>query len=804
MMGSAMPDPATVMPDPATVMPDPATVMPDPATVMPDHATAPLSTSDEAASIAEDGRIGIHRPKTTAAGLTGVAVALRHALGEMGVRRTARTLSRLNQADGFDCPGCAWPEPHDRSRAEFCENGAKAVAEEATTKRIGAEFFRTHTVAELAEQTDFWLGKRGRITEPMVLRAGSANYEPISWDAAFSLIADELRALPSPDAAAFYTSGRTSNEAAFAYQLFVRRFGTNNLPDCSNMCHESSGVALSETIGIGKGSVTLEDIHAADLIFVVGQNPGTNHPRMLSALEEAKQHGARIIAVNPLPEAGLLAFRNPQSAIGLVKGAALADRHLAIRVNGDLALFQALGRLLIEAEDAAPGTVLDHAFIDAHCDGFEALVDHLRALDWADVLEATGLTRAEIEAVAADVIASKRVIVCWAMGLTQHKNSVATIREVVNFLLLRGNIGRSGAGVCPVRGHSNVQGDRTMGIYEKPTEAFLAALDRSFAITSPRHHGVDVVEAVKGMRDGSVQVLFALGGNFASATPDTEATFAAMRTCRLTVHVSTKLNRAHVVTGRQALILPCLGRTERDRTGGREQIVTVEDSMSVVHTSRGSLPPASPDLLSEVDIVCRLARAVLPADHVPWEAMARDYDVIRSHIESVVPGFQDFNDRVRRPGGFTLPHPPRDERRFTTATGRARFTTNPLEILKVPAGHLLLQTVRSHDQYNTTIYGLDDRYRGVKNGRRVVFAHRDDLKALGFADGDVVDVVGLAADGVARRARKFRLIAYPIAVGTCAAYFPEANVLVPLDSVADRSGTPTSKSVIVRFEKSAD
>ena len=766
-----------------------------------DQPTAHDLPNADARSIREDSRLGTSKPKTTAAGLTAVTVALRHAVTEMGVRRSARTLLKLNQADGFDCPGCAWPEPHDRSRAEFCENGAKAVAEEATTKRIGAEFFRTHTIAELNEQTDYWLGKQGRLTEPMVLRAGADRYEPITWDAAFTLIADELRALPSPDAAAFYTSGRTSNEAAFAYQLFVRRFGTNNLPDCSNMCHESSGIALGETIGIGKGSVSLEDIHAADLIFVVGQNPGTNHPRMLTALEQAKQHGAKIIAVNPLPEAGLLHFKNPQSPIGMIKSTALADRHLAIRVNGDLALFQALGSLLIAAEDSAPGTVLDHEFIAAHCDGFDALADHLRALDWSAVLEATGLARSEIEAVAADTMAAKRVIVCWAMGLTQHKNSVATIREIVNFLLLRGNIGRSGAGVCPVRGHSNVQGDRTMGIYEKPAETFLDALDNEFAITSPRHHGVDVVDAIKGMRDGSVQALFAMGGNFASATPDTDATFAAMRRLRLTVHVSTKLNRAHVVTGRKALILPCLGRTEVDRTGGREQIVTVEDSMSVVHTSRGGLSPASPHLLSEVDIVCRLARAVLPTDHINWEAMAADYDVIRAHIESVVPGFDDFNTRVRRPGGFTLPHPARDERRFTTATGKARFTTNPLEIVRVPDGHLLLQTVRSHDQYNTTIYGLDDRYRGVKNGRRVVFAHADDLGALGFADGDIVDFVGLAADGVARRAPQFRLIAYPIAKGTCAAYFPETNVLVPLDSVADQSGTPTSKSIIVRFER---
>ena len=762
-----------------------------------------MDDQDIRTAIAEDHGLDIGAPKTTAAGVTAVAVALRHAVSHMGVRRSARTLLKLNQPDGFDCPGCAWPEPHHTNRAEFCENGAKAVAEEATTARVGPAFFSAHTVSYLQQQTDHWLGRQGRLTHPMVLRPGASNYEPIGWDGAFTLIAEELSALPTPDAAAFYTSGRTSNEAAFAYQLMVRRFGTNNLPDCSNMCHESSGVALTDTIGVGKGTVTLDDIHAADLLFVVGQNPGTNHPRMLSALEAAKRNGARIIAVNPMPEAGLLAFRNPQTAKGMAKGVALADRHLSIRVNGDLALFQALGHLLIAAEDRAPGTVLDHAFISEHCDGFTEMADHLRAVDWNDVLEATGLTRSEIEAVAADTMASKRVIVCWAMGLTQHRNSVATIREVVNFLLLRGNIGRTGAGVCPVRGHSNVQGDRTMGIYEKPTEAFLSALDAALGITAPRRHGDDVVETIKGMRDGRVRVLLALGGNFASATPDTAATFAALRNCALTVQVSTKLNRSHVITGRTALILPCLGRTEADRTGGREQVVTVEDSMSVVHVSRGNLGPASDQLLSEVDIVCRLAIALRPDDHIPWRSMSDDYDVIRAQIEQVVPGFDRFNVRVRRPGGFTLPSGPRDNRSFPTVTGKARFSVNRLDVLRLPHDCLLLQTVRSHDQYNTTIYGLDDRYRGVHGGRRVLFAHREDIARLGLADADIVDLVGVADDGVTRRAPRFRIVDYPISLGTCAAYFPETNVLVPLDSVAEESGTPTSKSIVIRLERSA-
>ncbi|MEU1785065.1 FdhF/YdeP family oxidoreductase [Streptomyces sparsogenes] len=751
-----------------------------------------------------EGALRVTAPKAWAAGIPAVAHALRMGYDQMGVRRTALTLLKVNQKDGFDCPGCAWPEGDHRSRAEFCENGAKAVAEEATIRRVTPQFFAEHPVGELAGRSDYWLGQQGRLTEPMYKPAGSRTYVPVTWETAFDIISRELKALRSPDEAAFYTSGRTSNEAAYLYQLLVRRFGTNNLPDCSNMCHESSGSALTETIGIGKGSVHLDDLHRAGLIFVVGQNPGTNHPRMLSALEKAKRRGARIVAVNPLPEAGLLRFRNPQNARGVAGGGTpLADRFLQIRLGGDLALFQALARLLLDAEDAEPGTVLDRDFITAHTDGFGAYAAHLRALDWDHVTEATGLPRDVIEATARDVVSARSIVVCWAMGLTQHKHSVPTIREVVNFLLLRGNIGRPGAGVCPVRGHSNVQGDRTMGIYEKPPAEFLDALRKEFGFAPPRHHGFDAVETIRAMGAGQVKVFFAMGGNFVSAAPDTAATERALRSCRLTVQVSTKLNRSHAVCGREALILPTLGRTERDLgPDGAARFVTVEDSMGSVHASRGGLPPASSHLLSEPAIVCRLARSLFgPGDDVPWAAFEADYDAVRDSIARVVPGFADFNTRVRRPGGFTLPHAPRDERRFPTRTGKANFTVNSIEVPRVPPGRLLLQTLRSHDQYNTTIYGLDDRYRGIHRGRRVVLVHPDDLAERGIADGGLVDLISEWPDGPERRAEAFRALAYDTPRGCCAAYFPEANVLVPLDSVADTSNTPTSKSVVVRLER---
>lgn len=738
-------------------------------------------------------------PQHAAAGLPAVAHSLRMAQQQMGVRRTALTLLKVNQKDGFDCPGCAWPEPEHRHKAEFCENGAKAVAEEATLRRVTPDFFAEHPVSDLARRSGYWLGQQGRLTQPMYLAEGADHYVPVPWERAFDIVAQELHALASPDEAVFYTSGRTSNEAAFLYQLFARRLGTNNLPDCSNMCHESSGSALTETIGVGKGSVLLEDLYRADLIIVAGQNPGTNHPRMLSALEKAKQQGARIVTVNPLPEAGLERFKNPQNARGLAgSGTALTDLFLQIRLGGDQALFRALNRLLVEAD------AVDRPFIDEHTHGYEEFAAAARTTDWDEVLRATGLERAEIDRLLAMVLDAKSVVVCWAMGLTQHKHAVPTIKEVVNFLLLRGNIGRPGAGVCPVRGHSNVQGDRTMGIFERPAPAFLDALEKEFGFAPPREHGLDVVRAIRALRDGTAKVFFAMGGNFVAASPDTAVTEAAMRNAALTVHVSTKLNRSHVITGSRALILPTLGRTEKDTQAGGDQFVTVEDSMGMVHASHGALRPASPHLLSETAIVCRLARAVFGDDTaVPWSALEADYDLVRDRISRVVPGFDDFNTKVRHPGGFTLPHAPRDSRTFPTATGKANFTTSPVEYPAVPEGRLLLQTLRSHDQYNTTIYGLDDRYRGIKGGRRVVMVNPADAEALGLPDGSYADLVGEWTDGTERRADGFRVVHYPTPRGCAAAYYPETNVLVPLDHTADTSNTPASKSVVVRLERTA-
>ncbi|GGN49919.1 formate dehydrogenase [Streptomyces kronopolitis] len=737
-------------------------------------------------------------PQHSAVGLPALTHALRIAQQQMGVRRSAQTLLRVNQPDGFDCPGCAWPEPGKTHTAEFCENGAKAVAEEATLRRVTPEFFAAHSVAGLADRSGYWLGQQGRLTHPMYLAEGAGHYTPVSWERAFDLIGEELTALDSPDEAVFYTSGRTSNEAAFLYQLFAREFGTNNLPDCSNMCHESSGSALTETLGIGKGSVLLEDLYQADLIIVAGQNPGTNHPRMLTALEKAKAGGAKIISINPLPEAGLERFKNPQTPRGLAGGGtALTDLFLQVRLGGDQALFRALNRLVLDTDGA-----LDADFIRDHTHGFEEFARAARAdSGWDETLTATGLTREEIERAGEMVLASQRTIVCWAMGLTQHKHSVPTIREVVNFLLLRGNIGRPGAGVCPVRGHSNVQGDRTMGIFERPAPAFLDALEKEFGFAPPREHGLDVVRAIRALRDGQAKVFFAMGGNFVSATPDTDATEAAMRRARLTVHVSTKLNRSHVITGARALILPTLGRSDRDVQRAGAQFVTVEDSMGMVHASRGRLEPASPQLLSEPAIVARLARRVLGADSAtPWEEFEQDYAAIRDRIARVVPGFEDFNTRVARPGGFALPHAPRDSRSFPTATGKANFTAAPVEYPTAPEGRLLLQTLRSHDQYNTTIYGLDDRYRGIKNGRRVVLVHPDDARERGLADGAYADLISEWTDGSERRADGFRVVHYPTARGCAAAYYPETNVLIPLDHTADTSNTPAAKSVVIRLE----
>ncbi|MCP9620287.1 FdhF/YdeP family oxidoreductase [Nocardia otitidiscaviarum] len=767
------------------------------------HRAAPKQDIDEA-------ELTVSPPKTQAAGVRAVSVALERAVEEMGVVRTARTLSRLNQRHGFDCPSCAWPDPTGTRRvAEFCENGAKAVAEEATLRTVTPAFFAEHPVRDLAEKSGYWLGQQGRITEPMVLRPGDEHYSPISWDDAYRLIADTLRGLSTPDEAVFYTSGRTSNETAFLYQLLARSLGTNNLPDCSNMCHESSGAALTSSIGIGKGSVTIDDFAHADLILIAGQNPGTNHPRMLSSLAEAKAHGARIIAVNPLPETGLIGFRDPQTVKGFTTGVEIADDFLQIRLGGDMALFQGLGKLLFEAEDRAPGTVVDRAFVDAHTAGFAEYEKHMRAVDLGVVEQATGLTREQLERTARLLAESKATIVCWAMGLTQQVHGVATIEEATNLLLLRGMIGKPGAGVCPVRGHSNVQGDRTMGIWEQMPETFLAALDAEFGITSPRRHGWDTVAAIRAMRDGRAKVFVGMGGNFASATPDTEVTEAALRTCELTVQVSTKLNRSHVVHGRTALILPTLGRTDDDLQDGKRQQVSVEDSMSMVHLSTGRLKPVSEHLRSEVAIVCELARELFGPEHpVPWEQFRRDYNHIRDAIARVVPGCADYNRKVRGRNGFQLPHPPRDAREFRTATGKANFATNALHWLPVPEGRLILQTLRSHDQYNTTIYGLDDRYRGIHNGRKVVLLNAEDIAALGFVEDELVDLVSEWTDPATpdaapqeRRVSGFRLVAYSTPRGNAAAYYPETNPLVPLDHVARRSNTPVSKAITIRLER---
>ncbi|HUJ25320.1 MAG TPA: FdhF/YdeP family oxidoreductase [Myxococcales bacterium] len=717
-------------------------------------------------------------PPQSAGGLAAIASSVKHALGEAGVVRGTRLLARLNQFDGFDCPGCAWPDPDARRGTfEFCENGAKAIAEEGTPLRIGPDFFARRSVAELSRQSDLWLGKQGRLTHPMVLRPGATHYAPIAWDEAFDLVASELQALASPDEAVFYTSGRTSNEAAFLYQLFVREYGTNNLPDCSNMCHESSGSGLSETVGIGKGTVKLDDFIKAQVIFVVGQNPGTNHPRMLAALEEARRAGAKIVAVNPLREAGLLAFRHPQH---LWTRTQLAELFLQVRINGDVALFQGIGKALLEA-----GAV-DESFVRDRTEGFLAYAENLRALGWSDLVKGSGIEEKQIRAAAALLAESKRSIVCWAMGLTQHENAVDNVREVVNVLLLRGSLGKPGAGVCPVRGHSNVQGDRTMGIWERPKPAFLDALEKATGITAPRKHGFDTVNAIHALHDGRAKVFFAMGGNFLSATPDTEYTGAALRSAKLTAHVSTKLNRSHLISGAQALILPCLGRTEADRG----QFVTTENSMGVVQMSRGRLKPASEHLLSEPEVVARLALATLPRTKVRWKWLVEDYDRIRALIAQVVPGTDKYNERVRAPGGFYLPNPVRE------GNFKGKFTVHQLPRHELRPRELLMMTVRSHDQYNTTIYGDEDRYRGLTGDRRVVLVNADDLRELGLRDGETVDLTS-HFKGETRTARRFTAVAYDIPRGCACTYFPEANALVPARHVARISNTPASKSVVI-------
>ena len=738
-----------------------------------------------------------HHP---AAGFGAILSTMKHAVNEMGVLRSVSMLLKVNQSNGFDCPGCAWPDPGagHGSHAEFCENGAKAVAAEATKSRVTTESFEEWPVSHLLDQSDHWLEAQGRLTTPMHLAPGSDHYVPIAWDEAFRLIARELNALASPDEAIFYTSGRTSNEAAFLYQLFVRLYGTNNLPDCSNMCHESSGVGMGESLGVGKGTVSLADFDLADAIFVIGQNPGTNHPRMLSALEAAARRGCHIVSINPLHEKALERFSHPQDMRDLLTGGtAIAELFLPVRINGDVALLKGIMKEVLEEERRRPGEVLDHAFIEDHTSDFDAFAAALEATPWDEILEQSGVDRELIRRVGQIYAKADRVIVCWAMGLTQHKNAVANIQEVVNLLLLRGNLGKPGAGACPVRGHSNVQGDRTMGIYERPSAAFLDRLGSAFGFDPPRSHGHDVVASIKAMHEGQAHVFIAMGGNFHSASPDTDYTAEALRRCRLTVHVSTKLNRSHLVHGREALILPCLGRTELDVQAGGPQFVTVEDSMSAVHGSRGTLPPASDDLLSEPAILCGLARATLGSGSaVDWEGMASNYDLIRDRIAEVIPGFEDFNVRVREPGGFALVNNAA-HLRFDTSTKKARFTVHPIPKIPLDPGQLLMMTVRSHDQYNTTVYGLDDRYRGVYHERRVIFMNPADIRQFKLIDRQVVDLIG-EFRGQTRRAPRFIVVPYDIPLGCAATYFPEANVLVPVDDFADGSRTPASKSVVIR------
>lgn len=727
-----------------------------------------------------------------AGGLGALATSARHLQRDGAVRRGTRALLAMNQPEGFDCPGCAWPEPaaEHRSRFEFCENGAKAMAEETTTVRATAELFAELSIDDLRLLSDFELGQLGRLVEPLVLVG--RHYRPIPWDTAFALLADELRAA-GPAGSVFYTSGRTSNEAAFLYQLVGRLFGTNNFPDCSNMCHDSSGVALSEVIGVNKGTVSLTDFDHADLIFIVGQNPGTNHPRMLSSLRDAAKRGATIVAVNPLREVGLTRFAHPQKPLDVFGGVALAKHFLQIQIGGDHAFFLGVSKAVLELERP----VLDLLFIEQYTDNFPAYRAHIEAIPWQLLVERSGLSESAIRGVAELYVGARSTIACWAMGLTQHKHAVQTIQEIVNLMLLRGNVGREGAGLCPVRGHSNVQGDRTMGIHHLPRPAFLDTLGEVFGFEPPRTPGHDTVATVHALERGDVDVFVSLGGNFLSATPDTARVARGLANCRLTASISTKLNRTHLHTGARALILPCLGRSEIDHQSTGPQLVTVEDSMSMVHRSQGVLPPASEQLRSEVAIVAALGEA-LHGSGVPWRELAGDYDQIRDLIALVVPGFTDFNTRVRTPDGFQLPNVARD-RTFASIGGRAKFTLHHPPDLSLPPRRLRMMTIRSHDQYNTTIYGLDDRYRGIRGERRVVFVNRDDIAELGLVDKQVVDLVSEWSDGE-RRVAGFIVVPFDLPRRCAATYFPEANPLIPLDSVADRSNTPTSKSVVIRIE----
>ncbi|MCM4172928.1 hypothetical protein DHD32_15675 [Arenibacter sp. TNZ] len=740
-------------------------------------------------------------PKKVAAGIPAVISSAKHIFGEMGLGRGLKALANLNQKGGIDCPGCAWPDPDDERStiAEYCENGAKAIAEEATTKKLDANFFKKNSVSQLSMLSDYEIGKKGRLAQPMYLPKGSDFYQEITWEGAFHKIAEHLNALNNPDEAIFYTSGRTSNEAAFLYQLFVREYGTNNMPDCSNMCHESSGVALTDTLGIGKGSVKLEDFYNTEVILILGQNPGTNHPRMLSALKKAKDNGATIISINPIIETGLLNFSNPQELKGALGiKSKITDLYLQVKINGDMALLQAMVKLMLANEDQLPCSVFDLSFIEEKTLGFKDYLAHIRTLDLNVLVAECGIPLEKIQTVANILGRKNKIIACWAMGLTQHKNSVNTIKEIVNLLLLKGSIGKPGAGTCPVRGHSNVQGDRTMGIYEQPPKSLLDNLEKVFGFNPPRKHGFDTVDSIKAMHSGKARVFFAMGGNFLSATPDTSYTAKALQKCDLTVQVSTKLNRSHLIHGKEAIILPCLGRTDKDLIKGELQFVSVENSMGVVHSSKGSLKPISSQLLSEPSIVCDLAMATLENSKVDWEKYLQHYDHIRDSIEACIPGFNNYNQRVRQPSGFYLPNGPRDNS-YNTSTGKANFSISNSDAVILQADELLMMTIRSHDQFNTTIYGLNDRYRGIFNERRIILMNTKDIAAQQLKERDLVDLFNYH-DNTERVAQKFIVLPYDIPQQCCATYFPEANVLVPLNSTADQSNTPTSKSVVIKVK----
>ncbi|CAN5300130.1 FdhF/YdeP family oxidoreductase [soil metagenome] len=747
-------------------------------------------------------------PKKYAAGLPAILKTTTEIIKRSGLIKGTKLLLNLNQKGGIDCNSCAWADPDgERTHAEFCENGAKAIANEATTKRVTPEFFARYSIAKLSLQSEQWLNAQGRITEPMVLAENSTHYEPISWEKAFSILAEEFNSLDSPDEAVFYTSGRTSNEAAFLYQLFARNFGTNNLPDCSNMCHESTSVALAEAIGLGKATIRLEDLENTDLIIIIGQNPGTNAPRMMSSLQKAKENGAKIIAVNPLPEAGLLNFINPNpelydnilnfpAALLVNQPTQIADLYLPIRIGGDQAFLKGVMKTLIETEKKSPTPILDYEFIEKNTFGFQDFIAGIEQIDWETIIEQSGLSRAQIEEVAEIYLNSKRVITCWAMGVTQHKQAVAAIQDICNFHFLRGQIGRQGAGLCPVRGHSNVQGDRSMGIWEKIIPKFRTNLEKEFHFKTPKKDGFDTVKSLKAMHDGKAKVFFAMGGNFHLATPDTNYTEKALRNCNLTAQVITKLNRTALVTGKKSLILPCLGRTEIDMTGGKEQFVSTESTMLNVQMSKGIAEPASKHLRSEVWIVGKLAQAVLKNKmRVDWERLISDYDHIRESISRVVEGCENYNIRVRKDGGFYMPNPP-SEGVFPTESGKAVFFSSTLEKIEIETGQLLMTTIRAHDQFNTTIYDENDRYRGIKGSRRIILMNAKDIAEQGLKEGEVVDITS-HFQGETRRAESFIVVPYPIPKDCAATYYPETNVLIPVGSVAEKSNCPTSKLTII-------